>query len=642
MRSLTTLLVFSFFSTLAFGQVDTAIVKRKIDVYTLSENYTRIVPVKLDTLFTDFQNYRTVDKHTPFYASLGNYGLPIEEIDFFKRTNDPDRFIYRHYLPYMHHSGNKLFFDTQVPFTELFFTFGGGRTEAEQTFLVRHSQNVNQYLNFGLDLDVINSLGQYSYQNTDNKSFTLHSSYLGDKYKLYAAWSMNGFLGAENGGLSDISQISTLSTRDLPTNLGGLSNAQSIFKHKEVLLVQSYSIGGGKEVNDSTEKRNGVKGIFSHVLSWENGKKYYTDEYPDNEFYDTTYITGIRNNVSTFDSLYSRTVKNSLRFDFSAGESRKFQIDIGVGIVNELNVYSQIRPTHDTIFFADTLKWNRSSNAVFGGLSNRIGNFFSWSAEGKLYFTGQKAGDIILKGDMNSRIGKGKWASDLYGKGAFMNQGPSFWHNSWGANHFEWDNDFEKELRISVGGGYRIPGINFDVSMDYALITNHIYFNTDAMPEQFSGSVSVLSFRVNKLFMFWKFRFDNQLLSQTTSHSNIISLPAFAAKSSFYFDHLFYFKVTDGRLGFQLGVEGIYNTSYFANDYNPSIGSYYRQSDLELGNYPYLNAFVNLKIKRTRIYIAFEHVNHGMGSFGNDYQYVPNYLMPTRMFKYGVAWTFYD
>lgn len=624
---------------------DSTAVMRITRQYTLSDDYTRIVTLDMDTLLSGFQEHKILDKQSPFYLTLGNYGLPVKEFDFFRRTCMPDEFVYRHYKPYMSHLGNKVFVDTQVPFTELIFTFGGARTEAEQTFNVRHSQNINRFLNFGVDLKIINSLGQYSYQSTDDRSFTLHSSYLGKKYKAFGSWTLNNFTGGENGGIADLSQVDVLATRDLPTNLGGLNNAETVFKYRDLLLVQKYTIGGErKESSDTIAKRKGssLKGTFSHILSWENGKRSYSDDSPGSGFYDSIYITGVRNNVATLDSLYSRVLRNTLRFDFSGGEGKKFQLDIGVGISNELNVYSQIRPLHDTLFFADTLRWTKSSNAVLGRLSNRIGEKFMWEANGKLYFTGYKAGDFLLKGKIEKIIGSGRFLSVLYGRGSFVNNEPSFWQQSYGSNHFEWVNDFQKELRVNIGGGYKIPNANLDISADYSLITNYLYFNSNALPDQFDGPLSVISFRFKKNFRFWKFRFDNSLLLQKSSHEDILALPFLAAKSSFYFDHLFTFKATNGRLGFQIGAEGVYYTAYNASYYMPATGVFYNQNDVETGAYPYLNAFINLKLKRTRFFVSFEHVNHGLSFMPDNYQYVPGYQMPVRMFKYGISWTFYN
>ena len=629
----------------AIAQQDSTRLARITRQYMLSDDYTLIVPIPIDTALSGFQEHKILDKQSPFYSSLGNYGLSVEEFDFFRRTYKSDEFLYRHYKPYMSHLGNKVYFDTQVPFTELVFSYGGARTEAEQTFNIKHSQNINRFLNAGLDLKIINSLGQYGYQATDDRSFTLHSSYLGRRYKVFGSWTLNNFKGGENGGIADISQIGTVATKDLPTNLGGLNNAESVFRYKDFLLVQKFTIGGNsEEVRDSasSKKISSVMGTFSHILSWENGKKTYYDESPDIGFYDSVYITGVRNNVATLDSLYSRVLRNTIRFDFSSGEGKKFQLDIGIGITNEMNLYSQIRPLHDTVFFSDTLEWKNSSNAILGKLSNRIGEKFWWEADGNLYISGYKAGDFNIKGRIEKIIGSGKWSSEIYGTGSFINSEPSFWQKSYGSNHFEWSNDFQKELRVNIGGGYRIPHTYLDLSADYSLITNYLYFNKEAVPDQFNGPISVLAIRVNKNFHFWKFRSVNRILIQKSSHTDILDLPFMAVKSSFYFDHLIRFEVTGGRLGFQIGVEGIYNTSYFASGYMPSTGSFYNQDQIKTGNYPYLNAFINLKLKRTRFFFSFEHVNQGLEFMSDNYQYVPSYQMPVRMFKYGVAWTFYN
>ena len=259
-----------------------------------------------------------------------------------------------------------------------------------------------------------------------------------------------------------------------------------------------------------------------------------------------------------------------------------------------------------------------------------------------MVFSGHRAGDFTLKGRIEKIIGSGKWESEIYGTGLFVNSEPSSWLKSYGSNHFEWDNNFDKELRLNVGGGYRIPLAKLDISADYSLITNYLYFNRDAVPDQFEGPVSVLALRLSKNFSFWKFRFDNRILFQKSSHKDILDLPLIAVKSSFYFDHIIKFEVTGGRLGFQMGVEGIYNTAYFASSFMPATGSFYNQNLAETGNYPYLNAFINLQLKRTRFFFSFEHVNQGLNFMSDNYQYVPGYLMPVRMFKYGLAWTFYN
>jgi len=72
----------------------------------------------------------------------------------------------------------------------------------------------------------------------------------------------------------------------------------------------------------------------------------------------------------------------------------------------------------------------------------------------------------------------------------------------------------------------------------------------------------------------------------------------------------------------------------------PATGRFYRQDATETGNYPFVNVFINLKLRRTRIFLMFDHINSGMT--GYEYYMIPSYPMNVRMFRYGLAWTFYD
>jgi hypothetical protein len=333
-------------------------------------------------------------------------------------------------------------------------------------------------------------------------------------------------------------------------------------------------------------------------------------------------------------------LKNTVRFDFNTSETSKFQLGIGVGAVNEQNIFTQIIPTHDDEDPADSLKWKRSSNAVLGTLFNRIGEKFDWRADGKFYFSGLRAGDFSLRGNINWDFGEGDRRSSLTARGSVSNTGPSWWMNNWGSNHFEWSNDFNSEFRINAGATYEHPGIDLDAGLDYELITNMLFFNTEAMPDQYDGVVSVLSARLNKNFSFWKLRFDNSILIQTSSNSSVLDFPLLCARTAFYFDHEFYFKSTGGRLQTQLGFEAEYNTEYYSYAFMPATGVFYLQDEIKTGNYPVINVFANIKIKRTRIFVGFDHVNYGL--MGYDYFLSPYYPMNIRMFKYGIAWTFYN
>jgi hypothetical protein len=153
-RNIAILLIIGFSSALFAQQQDT-LKPRILKQWNLSSDFTEEVVIAFDTVFSLFNRYRLADKYSPLNATLGNYGLPFYQLNFFDRVTDPDKFLYAHYYPLMYQPERYIFMNTQVPFTEIVWTFGGPREMAEQTFRVRHSQNVNRFLNFGLVYDIV-------------------------------------------------------------------------------------------------------------------------------------------------------------------------------------------------------------------------------------------------------------------------------------------------------------------------------------------------------------------------------------------------------------------------------------------------------------------------------------------------------
>jgi hypothetical protein len=639
-RILSILLLFSFASLLSAQQHESKPAKPKIiKQWHLNDDFTEEVTIPFDTVFSLFHRFRIADRYSPVNATPGNYGLPFYQINFFDRISDPDKYLYTYYYPFIYHTGNAVFMTTQVPFTEMDWTYGAPRETSEQTFRIRHSQNVNRYFNFGLIYDIIYDLGQYNYQRAEDKTFTFYSSYTGPKYKVYFASGINSIISYENGGIPDSEDLGQTDTREIPVNLGGLNVAKSILKNQNILFVQRYTIGNQPVEDDSTsqEKKGflGLSGTFSHIFTWENNKRTYYDNYPLAGFYDSIYIS----NSFTFDSLYSRELKNTVRFDFTTDESRKFRLGGGVGLRNELFRYSQIIPTHDTII-ADTAGWNRINNAIVGRLYNNIGTKFSWDATGEFFLTGYRAGDFTLKGELVKTFEWEKGTASWVVNGGIMNRQPSFWYSQWGGNHFEWNNNMKKEFRIDIGTAFIYPARKAEIKLRYAVINNYTDFNTYALPSQYEQALSVAALTAGKEFTLWKFHLSADVIVQKSSNSEILDLPLLAGRSAMFFEHLFRFKQTNGRLSTQLGADVVYHTLYYPYSYMPATGRYYRQDDVKTGNYPFLNVFLNLKLKRTRIFVMMDHLNSGL--MGYNYYMIPSYPMNIRMLRYGLAWTFYN
>ena len=610
--------------------------------WTLSSDFTKEVALPFDTVFSLFHRYRISDRYSSMNATLGNYGLPFYQLSFFDRITDPDKYLYSDYYPFMYTPDRTVFMDTQVPFTEAVWTFGAPRETSEQTFRVRHSQNINRYLNFGFIYDIIYSLGQYNYQRAEDHSFTFHTSYTGPKYKLYFAAGINNLISYENGGITGTDQLSLYTGRDIHIKMEPLNAnpAIAVLKNRNILLVQRYKIGGNVTV-DSTGKKSsgflGLSGTFSHIMTWETNKRTYSDNYPVSGFYHTIYL----NTNATFDSLYARSLKNTVRFDFTTDETRKFRLGGGVGIRNELLRFGQFTmPEYGAPFPVIAGIWKRGSNILVGKLYNDIGGKFMWAADGELFLTGYRIGDFIINGKISKTFywKKGMATWDITGD--IMNRQPSFWYDRWSSNNFEWNNNMNKEFRIDLGTDFSFPARNTELRFNYAIIDNYTDFDKYALPSQHTGGLSVAAITARKEFRAWKFHLATDLLVQKSSNSDVLDLPLASVRSALFFEHLFRFKQTNGRLNTQIGGEVFYHTPYYAYEWMPATGRFYRQDVTKIGDYPFINVFLNVKLKRTRIFVMYDHVNSGF--MGYNYFMIPSYPQNIRMLRYGVAWTFYN
>jgi hypothetical protein len=622
-------------------KTDTVKKPRILKQWTLSPDYSEEVSIPIDTVFSMTDRFKIADKYSPVNAGLGNYGLPFYQLSFFDRISDPDKFLYKAYYPLMHLPSNVLFMNTQVPYTELDWSFAGPVASSEQTFRVRHSQNVNRFINFGVIYDIVFSLGQYNYQRSSDKTFTFYSSYTGDKYKLYFSAGINNIISYENGGIISVSDLTLANTLDVPTNLGSLNVANSTLKNRNLLLVQRYTIGGNVPQKKDTlsHKRQGffgLSGTFSHIFILESNIRRYKDAYPTSGFYKTLFIA--RN--LTFDSIYSKTIKNTVRFDFSTDESRKFTLGGGVGIRNELSTFNYIVPVPFTFSGGSSSVLHEICNVLIGKLYNNIGDKFRWVATGELYATGYRAGDFNLDGEISKSFNWKKGTAAWLITGSILNRQPSIWYDHWGSNNFEWDNNFRKEFRIDLGSAFRYPARKIELKFNYAIIKNYADFDTTAHPSQYSGGLSVASVALKNELRAWKFHLTSDVIVQKSTNSDILDLPLVTVRSAGYFENLFRFVKTGGKLYTQLGVDVTYNTIYHPYAYMPSTGVFYRQIKVTAGDYPFINVFANFKIKRTRVFVMLDHVNAKL--MGYHYEMVPSYPMNIRTLRYGFSWTFYD
>ena len=135
----------------------------------------------------------------------------------------------------------------------------------------------------------------------------------------------------------------------------------------------------------------------------------------------------------------------------------------------------------------------------------------------------------------------------------------------------------------------------------------------------------------------WKcLELDNKIVYQKSLNTDLIHLPEIMSNNAFYITGVLFNKA----LVAQLGLELTFFSSYYPLAWMPDTKEFYLQNDYKSANYPYVDFFLNVKIKRARIYLKMDHINSGLS--GYNYYMIPNYPMSDRAFKFGVSWVFYN
>ena len=123
---------------------------------------------------------------------------------------------------------------------------------------------------------------------------------------------------------------------------------------------------------------------------------------------------------------------------------------------------------------------------------------------------------------------------------------------------------------------------------------------------------------------------------QICNKDEVLQLPKVALYSHNYYQNRLFKKV----LGLQIGLDLFYNTSFYSNTNDPSIMQFYNQDIEKTGNYPKLDVFLTLNIKRADLFVKYEHANERLGS--RDYFSAYTYPINPAKVKFGIRWNFFD
>lgn len=616
-------------------------VRINVSVKKLRSDMLSFDSIPYDTLLENMHQQDLITKRYVSFSYLGNTGLSAISNNYFERESNSN-FVFFDALRYNFiHKEDILYYKTNYPYTNITYNTSASKSVDLQSIRFLHSQNVNKKLNFGMLLRLHGTNGLYQYQKSSANSMSLFSSYDGDYYSYNAVVSYNSLKNEENGGLPNDSLFENDNDKAAVFPIS-LSKANLNLRNSYMFLSQRFNLAGVRDVlskqKDTIRRFSGI-GLL-HTLEFDRNKRKYTDALSQETvpgFYPAINIDSTQTN----DSLYFFQLKNSLELLFGKQNPNEAPILLRAGIKSVYDKYSySIKP--DIIVKGEDTTINRyyrnyyNNLAFTGGISVGIKSFFLLNATADYFVTGYKAGDLYIHGKMDNKFSRRKGAPSF---SMIMDLGrykPGYFFDSYYSNHYQWDNGFIPIKDVRVGFDFSWPSIRFDADFNYALVSSPVYFDSIAIPRQYSGEVSVIEGSASKGFRAGIFHSRIKTLLQVTSNDKVVPVPLLSAFTSNYLE----MKVFNKVMTLQVGFDARYNTSFYAYGYMPATSIFYNQRLKKIGNYPYLDAFLNVKLKRMRFYFKLDHVYANLLS--RTYYTVLHYPMNSRVFLMGLTWNFYD
>jgi hypothetical protein len=604
-----------------------------------------------DTLLTGVQFYNPVQAANSLNAIAGNIGLAYNSLIFDPFPNEGFRFAPSVYHLYLLRNDNIRYYQTFGPYTNVAYSFGAGK---EQLFNLTHSQNITRGLSLGLDLKIINSLGNYNRQKSDNASVALQGQFItnNERYAVLANYRNNRLKWRENGGIVNDSLFRDNLEPERNRIAIHLQAADNFIKESGIFLRQYYYFGRNpnktalpiKETDTTNRKMDSIpvqdvsnhlyfnplrSDFIRHTFSYTRNALKYTDTKPTSGFYPNIYLDSLK----TFDSVYFHEFTNQFVFEGGLGRARGSDkaVLVRLGVEHTFGVYKNSFATDR----ADSIKHNFNRFTTFGYLSANAFGFAK--AEGKIWltngapFNGDKgiAAMLTLPAYDNSSSW-GNLSAEL-GLNALQ---PDYLFQSHVSNHFKWENSFGQQTIASGKVMYSRKFIQ--AGFNFYNLDGWVYFNDSVLPARADKS-----FRVTQLYGQTDIKlgsFDIQAFAiwQKSTDQSVLDLPEIAGRLTAYY----YIALFKRALHLQAGLSVMYNTTFYADAYMPALRSYYNQNNVKIGDYPYVDGFINIRVKRARMFLLIKHLNSGLS--GYNYLMVPSYPMPDRGFRFGVTWNFFD
>lgn len=618
----------------------------------------------IDTLYEDYSHRFVPQEVSPAWAATGNYCAEGRQMIWMDRPVMSDFFFRDAVATWTPSLEKARFYNTRIPMTLLGYSFGGGGTTGQDDLSVRFSANAGPRVQVGALLDYIYSKGSYENQAAKDLTWGFSGSYTGERFEFQGFFTHYSLLAKENGGITDELYITdpaavqggntSVNAKSIPTNLTAAHNRLT---GTDLWLNSRYKLGFYKEeqVNDTTTRQVLVPVTsFIWTLRFRDGFHRFTDQNAteNTRFWPQTYF----NLDETSDRQKFYSVQNTLGVALLEGFNKWAKAGLTAFITLENRHYEMetlIPETSETPLPPDEnepavdpddtpqpalsadphpsmiTRQNQTLLWVGAQLLRSQGKLLNYDVTGQLGLIGDAVGEVKVDGRINTSFRLLGDTAQVNAVGHFTNLSAPWFMRHFRSNHFIWENDFGKTRSLRLGGEIMLGRTGTFISAGVENVQNLIYFNAAGYPVQEGGSVQIVSARLRQNFKFGPVHWDNDLIFQTSSRENVVPLPKFTVFSNLYA----IFRIATLKL--QFGVSCDYFTRYRSLGFQPETMSFTNRNEAMVGNYPFINVYLNCKLSKTRFFLMMSHVNQGLT--GTNYFSMTGYPMNPRRFQLGIS-----
>ena len=611
--------------------------------------------VEILPLDTTLNNWR-IDY--PYYLegtgdmTLGGLGQSTLPFNYFYRPSSPDFTFAQSYDAYTYRMENVPFYNSKTPYLNFTYLESGQKRYREEHFEITTAHNISPTTGFNVSYKSRGTKGLYDWQRTTNHNLAVAFSHTGKRYSIHAAFVNNRIKQRENGGAVGIWAVAD-TTYEHPSGVPmklAAAEAENSYRNNAFFVKQAFAIPL-QPVTDYDFSLADLSAIYiGHIFEYNAWSKLYTDHYAeytndrgsvgeDGEFKptkDTYYKDWYISPLESRDSIRERVVSNRFFVEAQPWDRNGAVGRLGGGVGIDMYAYSQF--TFDDYLSGKQGKDKRTAWYAYGAISGKVKKAADWGADLKYYPSGYRSGDLAINAHIALTARFRGHPVILSGRFSQTRTSPSYWEENLFSNHYVWFNSFKQEDETRFEASLEMPDWAFEVGVWQGVVSNKIYYDATSRVAQHGDAISLTSVYARKDFRIGGLHLDHRALLQWSTNQEVIPVPLLSAYLSYYYE---FWVEKKHVLRMQFGVDGRFNTSYYAPSYNPALATFYNQRDYKLGNYPYLDVFLTAKWKRMRIFLKYQHVNYNL--FGNkEYFTVAGYPQNPGMFKVGISWGFYD